>query len=72
MCPIYTINLGGARSALVAEWLARRTLKPADQDRFLDGHLLNIVFGWAPIKHCFFLLLFQFYINELLPASNTN
>ena len=41
-CPIYTVNLGGARSDIVAYWLARRTLKPADQDRFLGWHLSNI------------------------------
>ena len=55
--------MGGARSDLVAEWLARRTLKPADQDRFLGGHLSNIAF---------FLLLFQLYNNELLPTSKIN
>ena len=63
VCPIYTVYLGGARSDLVAWWLARQTLKPADQDRFLGGHLLNIVF---------LLLLFQLYNNELLPTSNIN
>ena len=40
LCTIYTVNLGGARSALVAEWLARQTLKPAERDGFLGGHLL--------------------------------
>ena len=43
-CPLYTVNLGGARSDLVALWLACQTLKPVDQDRFLGGHLLNIGF----------------------------
>ena len=45
VCPIYAVNLGGALSALVALWLARWTLKPAAQVRFLGGHLLNIVFS---------------------------
>ena len=44
VCPIYMVNLGGAQSDLVAEWLARQTLKPVDQDRFLEGHLLNFFF----------------------------
>ena len=55
VCPIYMVNLNGARLDLVALWLARQSLKPADQDRFLGGYLLNIVF--------FFLLLFQLYNN---------
>ena len=37
VCPIYTVNLGGAPSAHVAYWLARRTLNPAYQDRFRVG-----------------------------------
>ena len=60
VCPIYTVNLGGTRSALVAKWLARQTLKPADQDRFLGGHLLDIVF---------FFFFFSFIImNYFLPV----
>ena len=49
VCPIYTVNLGGARFDLLAYWLARRTLKPADQDPSIPG--------WAPII-LFFLFLF--------------
>ena len=41
-----TVYLGGARSDLVALWLARRTLEPADQGRFLGGHLLYIIFSF--------------------------
>ena len=44
-CPIYTVNVGGTRSDFMAKWLARRTLKPADQDRFLGGHLFYIIFS---------------------------
>ena len=61
VCPIYMVNLGGTRSELVALWLARQTLKPADQDRFLGGHLLNIV--------CFFFFFFSFiFMNDFLPV----
>ena len=35
-------KLGGERSDLVTFWLARRTLEPADQGRFLGWHLLYI------------------------------
>ena len=44
VCSIYTINLGDALSDLVAKWLARRTLVPADQGRLLCGHLLYNIF----------------------------
>ena len=39
VCPIYTVNLGSARSDLVAKWLARQTLKPAVKGRFLGGQI---------------------------------
>ena len=45
VCPIYTDNLVGAQSDLVAKWLARRTFEHADQGRFLGGHLLYIIFS---------------------------
>ena len=45
VCPIYMVNLECARSDLVAWWLARQTLEPADQNRFLGGHLLYIIFS---------------------------
>ena len=63
--PIYTVDLGCGRSYLVALWLVRQTLKPADQGRFLSGHQ-------APIIHYFFFFFFQLYDNELLPTSNIN
>ena len=44
VCPVYTVNLDGARSDLVALWLARLTLEPADPGRFLCGHLLYIFY----------------------------
>ena len=64
VCPIYTVNLGDARSDLVA-WLARLTLEPVDQGRFLGGHLLYIIF---------FFFFFQLYNNNnnLLYTSNMN
>ena len=41
VCPIYsTVNYGRVRSDLVAWWLARQTLEPVDQGRFVGGHLL--------------------------------
>ena len=45
VCPIYTNNLVGAQSDLVAKWLARQTLEHADQGRSLCGHLLYIIFS---------------------------
>ena len=66
VCSINMVNFGGARSALVAWWLARRTLKPADQDRFLGGHLLNIFFFFflSFIKMNYFLPVIQVDIND--------
>ena len=45
VCQIYIVNLGCARSDLIAYWLVRWTLEQADQGRFLDGHLLDIIFS---------------------------
>ena len=44
VCPIYMVYLSGPQSDLVAWWLARWTLEPADQGQFLGGHLLYIIF----------------------------
>ena len=63
VCPIYMVNLVGARSDLVAYWFEHRTLEPADQGRFLGWHLLYIIF---------LFFIFQLYNAELLRTSNMN
>ena len=59
VCPIYTINLGGAQSDLVV----------STSDFGTSG--TGSIPGWAPIIHYFFFF-FQLYNAESLPTSNMN